>query len=133
VQILADALSTRQAKAVNGARILVLGAAYKKNVDDTRESPALHIMDLLQKMGAKVSYHDTYVPELPRTREYSHLAGMKSVSFDKDTLAKFDAVLIATDHENVDYDALVRWSKLVIDTRNATRKSKGSSENVVAA
>jgi UDP-N-acetyl-D-glucosamine dehydrogenase len=133
VQILADALSTRQAKAVNGARILVLGAAYKKNVDDTRESPALHIMDLLQKMGAKVSYHDTYVPELPRTREYSHLAGMRSVSIDKDTLAKFDAVLIATDHSQVDYDALVKGSKLVIDTRNATRSTREGRDKIVAA
>ena len=133
VQALVDALSARQARAINGAKILVLGAAYKKNVDDTRESPALHIMDMLQKMGARVSYFDPYVPEIPRTREYGHLAGMKSISFDKATVQDFDAVLIATDHANVDYDALVKWSKLVIDTRNAARHVRDGRERVVAA
>lgn len=133
VQALVDALSERQAKAVNGAKILVLGAAYKKNVDDTRESPALHIMDMLQKMGAKISYYDPYVPEIPRTREYPHLAGMKSIEFNESVIASFDAALIATDHGSVDYGALVQWSELVIDTRNATRNTGNIHKNVVAA
>ena len=133
VQALVDALSARQAKAINGAKILVLGAAYKKNVDDTRESPALHIMDMLQKMGAEVSYYDPYVPAIPRTREYAHLAGMKSVSFDKPTLQSFDAALIATDHADVDYDALVKWSRLVVDTRNATKNAGEGREKIVPA
>jgi UDP-N-acetyl-D-glucosamine dehydrogenase len=133
VQTLVDALSTRQAKAINGAKILVLGAAYKKNVDDTRESPALHIMDMLQKMGAQVSYFDPYVPEIPTTREYSHLAGIKSIDLNAATVSSFDAALIATDHSNVDYGALVQWSKLVVDTRNATRTVGQGSDRIVAA
>jgi UDP-N-acetyl-D-glucosamine dehydrogenase len=133
VQALVDALSARQAKAINGAKILVLGAAYKKNVDDMRESPALHIMDMLQKMGAEISYYDPYVPAIPRTREYGHLAGMKSIRFDEQTIRGFDSALIATDHTNVDYDALVNWSKLVIDTRNVTKNTREGREKVVAA
>ena len=133
VQMLVSALSERQAKAINGAKILVLGAAYKKNVDDTRESPALHIMDLLQKMGADVAYHDPYVPKIPSTREYAHLAGMESVSFTRDTLNRFDAVLIATDHSNVDYAALAAWARLIVDTRNATRHVSGARDNIVHA
>jgi len=132
VQALVDALSARQAKAINGAKILVLGAAYKKNVDDTRESPALHIMDMLQKMGARVSYYDPYVPVIPHTREYGHLAGTTSIGFDKTTIQSFDGALIATDHTNVDYHALVKWSKLVVDTRNATR-SVPDTNNVLRA
>lgn len=133
VQVLVDALSARQSKAINGAKILVLGAAYKKNVDDTRESPALHIMDMLQKMGAKVSYHDPYVPVIPRTREYGHLAGMKSVAFDQSTMELFDAVLIATDHSNVDYSLVVKWCRLIVDTRNATKAVGTVPANVVRA
>lgn len=133
VQALVDALSARQAKAINGAKILVLGAAYKKNVDDTRESPALHIIDMLQKMGAVVSYFDPFVPEIPGTREYPHLAGLKSINFDEATVSRFDAALIATDHANVDYGALVKWSKLVVDTRNATRHAREGYDRVVAA
>jgi UDP-N-acetyl-D-glucosamine dehydrogenase len=133
VQALVDALSARQAKAINGASILVIGAAYKKNVDDTRESPALHIMDMLQKMGAKVSYYDPYVPQIPQTREYGHLADMRSIQFDPATIARFDAALIATDHSNVDYAMLARACRLVVDTRNATRSAGANLDNVVWA
>lgn len=133
VQALVDALSARQAKAINGARILVLGAAYKKNVDDTRESPALHIMDMLQKMGAIISYYDPFVPQIPRTREYAHLAGIESIAFDAETLRGFDGVLIATDHTGVDYAQLVKWSKLVVDTRNATRNIREGRDKIVPA
>lgn len=133
IQALVGALSKRQAKAINGAKILVLGAAYKKNVDDTRESPALHIMDLLQKMGAEISYHDPFVTEIPTTREYAHLAGMKSIPLSQNTLGKFDAALIVTDHTNIDYRALVEGSKLVIDTRNATNGVRNGYKNVVLA
>jgi UDP-N-acetyl-D-glucosamine dehydrogenase len=132
VQTLADALSARHAKAVNGAKILVLGAAYKRDVDDTRESPALHIMNMLLKMGVEVSYYDIFVPEILRTREYPHLAGLKSVAFDQPTISGFDAALIATDHSNVDYGKLVNWSKLVIDTRNATKAVADKSRIVIA-
>ena len=133
VLTLAEALSTRHAKAINGAKILVLGAAYKKNVDDTRESPALHILDMLQKMGAEIAYHDPYVPEIPRTREYPHLAKMKSVRFEEAIIGRFDAALIATDHSSVDYAELVRWSRLVIDTRNATKAVREGRNRIVPA
>ncbi|HEY8948791.1 MAG TPA: nucleotide sugar dehydrogenase [Rhizomicrobium sp.] len=133
VQTLINALSERQAKAIKNAKILVLGVAYKKNVDDTRESPALHIIHMLRELGAEVDYYDPYVPEIPRTREYAHLASLKRISFEESTIAQYNAALIVTDHDNVDYNALVRWSRLVVDTRNATRNAKEDGHKIVRA
>lgn len=133
VQTLANALSTHSEKAIKGSSILMLGVAYKKNIDDTRESPALHLMDMLQKLGANVEFFDPFVPAIPRTREYGHLAGKRSIRFEKGTIARFDAALIATDHSGIDYDALVRWSKLVIDTRNATKSILENRSKIVLA
>jgi UDP-N-acetyl-D-glucosamine dehydrogenase len=133
VHALVDALSARQSRAINGAKILVIGVAYKKNVDDTRESPALHIMNMLQKLGAIVSYHDPYVPEIPQTREYGHLAGKRSITLDFEAVSSIDSVLISTDHTNIDYRALVKWSKLVVDTRNATRSVIEDRAKIVLA
>ncbi len=121
VQALGEALSTRMGRALRGAKILVMGVAYKKNIDDLRESPALRLIEILQGLGAEVSYHDPYFAEIPQTREHAALAGMKSVAFDEATVSGHDAALIATDHDQVDYAALVKWSKLVVDTRNATK------------
>jgi UDP-N-acetyl-D-glucosamine dehydrogenase len=132
VQTLADALSSHQAKALNGANILICGVAYKKNVDDSRESPAFRIMEIIQGLGGNVSYYDPYIPAIPRTREHASLQGIRSVSFDEATLGRFDAALITTDHSNVDYAALVKWSKLVVDTRNAT-KAIGDKRKIVMA
>jgi UDP-N-acetyl-D-glucosamine dehydrogenase len=133
VQTLANELSARQTKAINGSKILIVGTAYKRNVDDTRESPALHIMDILKKMGAQISYYDPYVPVIPPTREYSHFAGLRSVSFNRETISHFDAAAIITDHEKVDYAALVAWSQLIVDTRNATKRLKNDSKKIVLA
>jgi len=107
----------RQKKSVNGARILVLGVAYKKDIDDLRESPALTIIELLQKDGAQVSYHDPYFPVIGKGRRYD--LQMKCASLDN--LGQYDCVLIVTDHSDYDYTRIVRESQLVVDTRNATR------------
>jgi UDP-N-acetyl-D-glucosamine dehydrogenase len=132
VQTLQDALSERCGRALNGANILIMGVAYKKNVDDSRESPALRIMEILQGLGARVSYYDPHLPEIPVTREHGALAGMRSIAFDEATIAGFDAVMITTDHDGVDYDALVKWSRIVVDTRNAT-KAVFAREKIVLA
>jgi UDP-N-acetyl-D-glucosamine dehydrogenase len=107
----------RQAKPLKGARVLVLGVAYKKDVDDLRESPALTIIELLREHGAEVAYHDPFFPHVGRGRHYD--LQMDSVSLDE--LDKYDCALIVTDHSNVDYARVVNESKLVVDTRNATR------------
>jgi UDP-N-acetyl-D-glucosamine dehydrogenase len=132
VQALQEALSERSARALKGANILIMGVAYKKNVDDSRESPALRIIEILQGFGANVSYHDPYLPEIPMTREHAALAGMRSVDFDEATVSGYDAAMITTDHDGVDYGALVKWSRLVVDTRNAT-KSVFTREKIVLA
>src|SRR6266705_3225647 len=104
-------------KALNGARVLVLGVAYKKDIDDLRESPALTIIELLQKEGAQVSYNDPYFPEVGKGRKYD--LQMKCTPLEN--LAQYDCVLIVTDHSDYDYERIVRESQLVVDTRNATR------------
>jgi UDP-N-acetyl-D-glucosamine dehydrogenase len=106
-----------QKKAMNGARVLVLGVAYKKDIDDLRESPSLTIIELLQKEGAQVSYHDPYFPFIGKGRKYD--LQMKCAEL-KD-LGQYDCVLIVTDHSDYDYRRIVQESKLVVDTRNATR------------
>jgi UDP-N-acetyl-D-glucosamine dehydrogenase len=119
IDALAAALDSRTGRGLKGARILILGIAYKKNVDDTRESPALALWDLLRARGAEVAYHDPLVPVVPRTREHGALAGVKSSGLTPELLSSVDAVLIATDHEGVDYGLLRDRAALVVDTRNA--------------
>jgi len=106
-----------QKKSLNGSRVLVLGVAYKKDIDDLRESPSLTIIELLQKEGAIVSYHDPYFPAIGRGRKYD--LQMKCASLDE--LGNYDCVLIVTDHSDYDYRRIVREAKLVVDSRNATR------------
>jgi UDP-N-acetyl-D-glucosamine dehydrogenase len=110
----------RTKKAINGAKVLVLGIAYKKDIDDLRESPALTIIELLQKEGAEVSYHDPYFPFVGRGRKYD--LQMKCTSLDN--LGQYDCVLIVTDHSDYDYKKIVNDAKLVVDSRNATRGIK---------
>jgi len=107
----------RNKKALNGSRVLVLGVAYKKDVDDLRESPALTIIELLRSEGAEVSYNDPYFPKVGRGRHYD--LGMTSTPLDQ--VSQFDCVLIVTDHSDYDYPKIVRESQLVVDARNATR------------
>jgi UDP-N-acetyl-D-glucosamine dehydrogenase len=107
----------RHKKSLNGSRVLVLGVAYKKDIDDLRESPSLTIIELLQKDGAQVSYHDPYFPFIGKGRKYD--LQMKCAEL-KD-LGQYDCVLIVTDHSDYDFPTIVREAKLVVDTRNATR------------
>jgi UDP-N-acetyl-D-glucosamine dehydrogenase len=116
---LRQALDTRFAKGLNGSRILILGIAYKKNVDDIRESPALVIIEMLNEGGAKVDYHDPFVPEIIVTRQHQRLAGRRSVTLDLEALAHYDAVVVLTNHDCIDYESVLKHSRLVIDTRNA--------------
>lgn len=134
VNVVAASLSSRKQKSINGARILLLGMAYKKNIDDMRESPALAIMRLLEEHGSAVAYFDPWVPEIPPTREYKEFSGRKSVSWTPGTFSEhFDAALIVTDHDIVDYDALVESMDLIVDARNATRHVRNKRERIVMA
>jgi UDP-N-acetyl-D-glucosamine dehydrogenase len=119
VNELALRLDRAQQRGLNGARILIVGLAYKRNVDDLRESPALRLMQRLEERGAAVSYFDPFIAAIPVTREYAAFAGRQSIAWDPSTIAAFDAVLIATDHDRVDYAALAASARLVVDTRNA--------------
>ena len=131
---LATALSHRKRQSLNGARILMMGLAYKKNVDDTRESPALAIMRTLEARGAVVEYYDPWIAEVPETREHSEFAGRKCVEWRPETFEqRYDAALIVTDHDAVDYAALVESLDLVVDTRNATRRVEKGRERIVLA
>lgn len=133
VRRLGEALDAQAGKGLNGARILLIGLAYKKNVDDTRESPALTIIELMEERGAAVDYYDPYVAEIPKTREHAPLAGRQSVAWSRKTLASYDAAFICTDHDDVDYAELVAHSRLVVDTRNATRDVAEHRERIVKA
>ena len=125
----ADALNQR-GRSISSSRILVLGLAYKKDVDDTRESPSLKLIDLLMKRGARVDYNDPHVPRTVKMRKYDFR--MRSVPLTEENLGRYDCVIIATDHSDYDYDFIVRNSSLVVDTRNATRGVKDRG-NVVKA
>ncbi len=120
VMRLMEALNARR-KPLNGSRVLIVGLAYKANVDDDRESPSYVLMDLLAASGAEVDYYDPYVPVIKQTREHAHWAGKKSIGWEQECVRAFDAVLISTAHSIVNYHQLVDWSELVVDTRNATR------------
>jgi UDP-N-acetyl-D-glucosamine dehydrogenase len=122
VDALAAALSSRKQMSLNGSRILLVGLAYKRNVDDLRESPALTIFKQLESRGAAVDYYDPWVPVIPDTREFPHLAGRSSVPWKPETFERsFDAALIVTDHDDVDYRKLAVSLDLIVDTRNAMR------------
>jgi UDP-N-acetyl-D-glucosamine dehydrogenase len=114
----AEALNAAR-KPLNGSRVLVLGLAYKPDVDDARESPSFVLMDLLKEYGAEVSYYDPHLPVVPKTREHPHWAGQPAVAWSQETIGAFDAVLIATHHRAVNYEELAAWADCIVDTRNA--------------
>ena len=129
VNAVANALNDHK-KSMKGSKILVLGVAYKKDVDDLRESPTLKIMQLLQQRGVHLDYNDPYFPQLHKMRHFNY-EGMKSVPLNPQTLGSYDAVIIATDHSSYDYAAIADAAKLVIDTRNATRRVMRHREKIV--
>lgn len=108
----------KRGRVIGGARILLLGVAYKKNIEDTRESPALYILNRLEAMGAACDYHDPYFPVMPLTRDHAALAGRRSVELTETVVRGYDAVVVTTDHTNVDYDLVGRSARLILDTRN---------------
>ena len=127
---------TRVAEALNeagkplkGSKICILGVAYKKDVDDPRESPSFELMELLRAGHAELTYNDPHVPQLPKMRHHS-LPAMKSTPLTREFLASQDCVLIATDHSAYDYDFIVKHARLVIDTRNATSKVREGREKI---
>ena len=127
-----ETLDGRCAKTLSTAHVLMLGVAYKKNVSDIRESPALKLMELLEKRGAKVDFHDPHVDEILKTREHPAFRGRRSVPFEPDSLSAYDAVIIVTDHDCIEYQHLER-AKIVVDTRNACARRGLRLNNVVKA
>jgi len=127
---LMEALNDR-GRSLKGSRILVLGLAYKKDIDDVRESPSLELIEILKHYGAKVDYNDPHVPRTHKMRE--HNLKMTSVPLTPARLGQYDAAIISTDHSGYDYQAIVDHSRLVIDTRNATKGVKRGREKIVKA
>ncbi len=123
IERVTEALNTHR-KSLNGSKVLVVGLAYKPNVDDERESPSYELMNLLQKRGAAPAYYDPYVPVIKPTREHGHWAGTKSVPWDQAAISQFDLVLISTNHACIDYQQLADWSPCIVDTRNAMASCK---------
>jgi UDP-N-acetyl-D-glucosamine dehydrogenase len=129
IEAVATALNERQ-KSIKGSKVLLLGVAYKKDVDDLRESPSLKLLELLAQRGAALDYNDPYFPALHKMRHYD-FSNLRSVPLAPDRLASYDCVLIATDHSSYDYEAIVRHAKLVVDSRNATRRVVQHREKIV--
>jgi UDP-N-acetyl-D-glucosamine dehydrogenase len=133
VSELSRALNAQSGKGLRGARILVLGLAYKSDVDDLRESPSLTLIELIEAQGAHCDFHDPHIPKVPQTREHANLSGRGSIALDAKTIADYDAVLIATDHAAVDYAVVAEHAKLIVDTRNALAKRGITAPQAVKA
>ena len=133
VDVLAKALDRRLGVTLGSAKILLLGLAYKKNVADVRESPSLKLLELMKHQGATVAFHDPLVEAVPMTRNHVALAGRRSVVLTAETIAGFDAVLISTDHDDVDYALVLANAKLIVDTRNVMARKGLVGDNVLKA
>jgi UDP-N-acetyl-D-glucosamine dehydrogenase len=133
VERLAQALDMRFGKGLRGSRVLLLGVAYKKNVNDIRESPTLKLIELLNARGALVDYADPHVPEIGASREHGRLAGIRAVAAHGASLATYDVAVIVTDHDAFDYAAILDGVPLVIDTRNACARRSLDMAKVVKA
>ncbi|MFA6968858.1 nucleotide sugar dehydrogenase [Bosea sp. (in: a-proteobacteria)] len=133
VDRLAELVDARLRRSFSGSRILVVGLAYKKNVEDMRESPALKLIELIESRGAQAAYHDPHIPAIRKSRKHGALAARASTPLTAESLAGFDAVLIATDHDEVDYTLIVAHAKLVVDTRNACARHGLAGETIFKA
>ena len=133
VSRLMEALDRQASRGLNGAHVLIVGLAYKKNIEDTRESPSLKLIELIEQRGAFTNYHDPFVAEIPSTRAHADLQGRKSVPIDPETLADHDAIVIATDHDAIDWIAIGEHGRLVIDTRNVCARHGITGPNIVKA
>lgn len=125
-------LSQYRQKSLNGSKILVIGLAYKADVDDMRESPSCVLIELLEKGGAMAEYYDPYIPIIPQSREYSSLSGRESIELNRERVRDFDLVLISTNHSIVDYELIADNASLVVDTRNAMNGISGKAVIVKA-
>ena len=130
IQRVMEALNSRK-KSINGSRILLLGMAYKKDIDDPRESPSFKLLELLQEKGAEVLYNDPHIPVLPPMRKYSF--NLKSTDITAETLASMDCILLATDHSAYDYRFILEHADLIVDTRNAFNGLNGAADKVMQA
>jgi UDP-N-acetyl-D-glucosamine dehydrogenase len=133
VDRLAEALNQATGKGLKAARILVLGVAYKRNVDDIRESPSLTLIELLEQRGAACDFHDPHVAAIPATREHAGLLGRQSCPLNRSAIETYDVVLISTDHDDVDYELIVSCAKLIVDTRNVIARLGLATDRVVKA
>lgn len=133
VDELAKALDRRRGKALSRSRILIIGLAYKKNVPDIRESPSLRLIELIEERGGKAEFHDPHVPEIPTTREHMAIRGRRSLELTEAALKDFDAVVVATDHDAIDYQAIADHAILIVDTRNVFGRLGLLRETVVKA
>lgn len=115
-------------KSVKGSRILIVGLAYKPDVDDDRESPSYKLMDLYDSYGAEVSYYDPYIPEIQPSREYGHWAGTQSIAWQESIIQDMDAVVISTNHSEIDYKQLAEWSDCIVDSRNVMQGVEPKSD-----
>jgi len=133
VSRLAEALDQHSGRALSRSRVLVIGLAYKKNVPDIRESPSLKLIELIEERGAEAAFHDPHIGEIPKTRAYGVLMGRRSIAIDEASVRGFDAVLVSTDHDGIDYASLARWSPLIIDTRNVFGRGGIKSPHIFKA
>ena len=133
VERLSAALDRTTHRGLNGANILLMGIAYKKNVDDLRDSPSLKLIELIEERGGRADFYDPFIPLVPRTRDHPQLTGRKSIAWDHARIASYDAVVIATDHDGIDYAGLSLTAKLIVDTRNALHRAGVADGRVVKA
>ena len=133
VQKLSHALDTKFSKGLRGSKILLSGLAYKKNVDDIRESPSLEIFEILKTRGAEVDYYDPFVPVIPKMHDFLSLTGIKSVDISSKKLKEYDAILICTDHDNVDYKAFSECVPIIIDSRNVMQDIDSKKAKIIKA
>lgn len=131
IERLVDGLSILHKKPLAGSRILLIGLAYKKNVEDVRESPAFSLIELIEEKGGTVDFYDPFVPQVPPTREHGNLQGRHSVDWDLKAFGNYDAALICTDHDGIDWPGLVDAVPMIVDTRNALRGIGGETRKKV--
>lgn len=120
-------------KALNGSKVLLIGLAYKPDVDDDRESPTYKLMDYFSTVGSEVDYYDPYVPAVPKTREHAQWEGKKSIEWTKEMISSYDVVVISTDHKSIDYAELAEWANLIVDSRNAMGREGIQADHIFKA
>jgi UDP-N-acetyl-D-glucosamine dehydrogenase len=128
VERTSEALNERN-QCLRGSRILLIGLAYKPNVDDIRESPAFTLLDLFSERGAHVDYHDPFASEITMTREHAQWAGKKSITWDRENISSYDIAVVVTAHDKIDYEELAAWSPCIVDTRTAVSQESATANN----